>query len=296
MDKLKSNNNLVSVIVPAYNRAERITNAMDSVWAQTYRPIELLIVDDGSIDNTREVVKSWIKEQEKQDIFNAKYIHQENSGAPEARNTGIKNAKGRYLQFLDSDDLIHKEKLQEQIKLLKGEKTAICLSDYSAIDDEGNILYNVSNNISIQKAIKLFVGVHTSVPLIDKYFFSDEQLTWNTKLKKLQDIDYFIKLFMLSAKVSYVNKSLFFWVIHEDDRITTSNAKDGSVHRPILRSILKFHIRNLSNIKFNYYKSLPFLYCKLCWRSTGLSPLPNFINKRRRTLNRKNFKKDNLTE
>lgn len=88
-----------SVVIPAYNRQDFITNTLKSVLAQTYSNFEILIVDDGSVDKTAEVVKKMAGSDQR-----IKYIWQENSERGAARNNGIKNAKGEYVVFLDSDD------------------------------------------------------------------------------------------------------------------------------------------------------------------------------------------------
>ncbi|MCK5595776.1 glycosyltransferase family 2 protein, partial [bacterium] len=97
----------ISVIIPAFNRANLLKKAIESVLSQTYQGFELIIVDDGSTDNTYEIVSEF-----KNDII---YIKQENRGAAAARNTGIKRAENKFLAFLDSDDCWDKEKLAIQI-------------------------------------------------------------------------------------------------------------------------------------------------------------------------------------
>jgi glycosyltransferase involved in cell wall biosynthesis len=102
-------NPTVSVIIPTYNRAHLIGRAIQSVLNQTYRDFELIIVDDGSTDNTEEVVGSFKDSR-------IKYIHhKENKGGTAARNTGINDANGEYIAFLDSDDEWLPEKLEKQI-------------------------------------------------------------------------------------------------------------------------------------------------------------------------------------
>jgi glycosyltransferase involved in cell wall biosynthesis len=100
---------LVSVIIPTYNRAHLIGKTLDSVFAQTYQNFEIIVVDDGSTDNTVEVLRP-LAETEK-----LKYIRQNNQGASLARNRGIKEARGSYIAFLDSDDLFEPAKLELQI-------------------------------------------------------------------------------------------------------------------------------------------------------------------------------------
>ncbi len=96
----------VSIIIPTYNRAEYVTQAIDSVLAQTYTDYEIIVVDDGSTDKTKEELLPYMDK--------IRYIYQENAGVSAARNTGIKIAKGEWLAFLDSDDEWLPEKLKNQ--------------------------------------------------------------------------------------------------------------------------------------------------------------------------------------
>jgi glycosyltransferase involved in cell wall biosynthesis len=114
---------LVSVIIPTYNRSATLTEAMDSVFEQTYRPVELLVIDDGSKDDTLSIVETWKEEHGDDRQFILRYFSQENSGAPAARNLGLIESRGEYIQFLDSDDLLHPEKLSIQISCLTAETT-----------------------------------------------------------------------------------------------------------------------------------------------------------------------------
>lgn len=101
----------VSIIIPTYNHAEYVTRAINSALAQTYKNFEIIIVDDGSTDNTREVLTPYMDK--------IKYICQENKGPAGARNTGIKNSSGEYLQFLDADDELLPRKLEFQMGIME---------------------------------------------------------------------------------------------------------------------------------------------------------------------------------
>ena len=100
----------ISVIVPAYNCGAFIKEALDSVFAQTFTDYEVIVVDDGSIDTTRGVVESFGKK--------VRYIYQENKGVSAARNTGIRNAAGRFMAFLDADDVWLAKKLELQMRAM----------------------------------------------------------------------------------------------------------------------------------------------------------------------------------
>ena len=113
----KQDNPIVSIITPTYNSSKYIQETIESVLAQTYTQWELVITDDYSNDNTVDIIKYF---QSKDSRIK---LHQleKNFGAALARNNSIKNSKGGFLAFLDSDDVWHKEKLQSQLKFMGSE-------------------------------------------------------------------------------------------------------------------------------------------------------------------------------
>ncbi|MDY0131475.1 MAG: glycosyltransferase family 2 protein [Desulforegulaceae bacterium] len=113
-------NNFISVIIPVYNRAWCIHQAIDSVLDQTYKNIELIIVDDGSDDETGDILKNYEKNH-----GIVKVLFQENKGVSAARNFGIKNSRGDFIAFLDSDDFWEPKKLEIQVDYFIENKTAI---------------------------------------------------------------------------------------------------------------------------------------------------------------------------
>jgi glycosyltransferase involved in cell wall biosynthesis len=117
----------VSVIIPTYNRANLLARAIKSVLNQTFQDFELIIVDDGSTDNTRELVEEFQKKDSR-----IKYIFQENSGGPaKPINTGIKNSRGECIAILESDDEWLLEKLEKQVKVLEEFKNVGLVSCYA---------------------------------------------------------------------------------------------------------------------------------------------------------------------
>ena len=106
--------NLISVIIPAYNYAGYIGETLQSLIAQTHQNWECIVIDDGSTDNTQEIVAGFILLDER-----IKYIYQNNAGQSSARNNGLRNATGDYIQFLDADDLLEPVKLEHHIKFLE---------------------------------------------------------------------------------------------------------------------------------------------------------------------------------
>lgn len=123
---------LVSVIMPSYNTGKYIGESIWSVLKQTYENWELLIVDDCSTDSTDEVVKPFLS-----DVRIRFYKNEKNNGAAVSRNRALREAKGRWIAFLDSDDLWKPEKLERQIRFMKNNGYHFSYTNYSEIDENG---------------------------------------------------------------------------------------------------------------------------------------------------------------
>lgn len=122
---------LVSIIMPSYNTAKFIGETIESVLKQTYQSWELIIVDDCSTDNTDEVVKKYLSDGR------IKYLKNEkNSGAALTRNYALREAKGRWIAFLDSDDLWKEDKLEKQIAFMEDNGYSFSYTNYIEIDEE----------------------------------------------------------------------------------------------------------------------------------------------------------------
>ncbi len=128
----------VSVIIPAYNGARFLPEAIESVLAQTYKDYEIIVVDDGSTDNTKEILKPYFDK--------IKYIHQQNQGAATARNTGIRHSQGEYIAFLDADDVWLPEKLHTQVYYLDNNpEVAMVYSRSFTISGDGELISKKSS-------------------------------------------------------------------------------------------------------------------------------------------------------
>lgn len=129
-------NLLVSVVIPCYNSEAYIHRAIESVLAQQYSNWEMLLVDNGSTDNTLDILFKFSKQHSDK----IKVLHQSIKGAPAARNMGLQHAKGAYIQFLDSDDEIAPEKIQEQVILAKAQKPAVVVGNSYQIKEEQGVI------------------------------------------------------------------------------------------------------------------------------------------------------------
>jgi len=131
--------NLVSIITPNYNSEKFISETIDSVIAQTYQNWEMIIIDDVSTDNSIDIIHKYIKNDTRIQLIRLS----NNSGAAVARNKGIEKAKGKFIAFVDSDDLWSPFKLETQLKLMLKNNIAFSYSPYKLIDEDGKSLNKI---------------------------------------------------------------------------------------------------------------------------------------------------------
>ena len=134
------NEPLVSIITPVYNAERFLSDTIKSVQNQTYKNWEMLLVDDCSKDNSAQIIKEFQKYDDR-----IKYIKLEkNSGASVSRNTGIKNAKGRFIEFVDSDDIWKPEKLEVQVKYMLENNLGFTFTSYRYMKEDGELTNKVA--------------------------------------------------------------------------------------------------------------------------------------------------------
>lgn len=172
----------VSVIIPTYNRADLLPMTVESVFAQTYKNYEIIIVDDGSTDNTKEIVEPYLSKS------NIRYFYQENRKQASARNNGIRNSEGEYIAFLDSDDLWHPEKLDLQVKVLEEHpEVGLVYSNQSLLQEDSSkdeVRYppgvlksgNIFKDLLIRKFYCSTSGLLVRKSVLDDVGFFDESL------------------------------------------------------------------------------------------------------------------------
>lgn len=127
---------LVSIVTPCYNSEKYIRQTIESVLNQTYKNFEMIIVDDVSTDKSVEIIKEYQEKDSRIKLIEAK----EKIGASGARNLALREMKGKFVAFLDSDDLWAKEKLEKQVKFMQENNVLFSYTDYGYVDEEGNVL------------------------------------------------------------------------------------------------------------------------------------------------------------
>ena len=191
MDNRLEGRNVISVIIPTYNRANTIERSAKSVLNQTYKDLELIIVDDCSSDNTEEIVANLAEHDDR-----VCYIrHEKNKGACAARNAGIDAARGEYIAFQDSDDVWRPEKLEKQIEVLQKYEADICYCriqqhNYSS---SGNCYYPNGLQEGTVDYEKFLSGFHASTQTLLAKAEVFREHRFDKNLKMLQDFDWCIR-------------------------------------------------------------------------------------------------------
>lgn len=194
---------MVSIIIPTFNYGNYIAETLSSVRNQSYRDWECIVVDDGSTDDTKEIVEGFILTDNR-----FKYIYQEDKGVSSARNFGIKTAKGDFIQFLDADDLLQTDKIKSQINAFtKNPAVDIVYNDVRFFDDNNNL--ELRTSLSGKKpdswlpkisgkgkeVVAQFCKINFLVmnsPLIKKNIF-EKVGYFDESMKALEDLDFWMR-------------------------------------------------------------------------------------------------------
>ena len=155
-------NTLISIIIPCYNHARYLTKAIESVFNQNYKDVEIIVVDDESTDNTKELTLSYGNP--------VKYIYKKNGGLSAARNTGLEHIQGNYVVFLDADDWLYPDALQTNInKLLQNPEAAFVSGGFDRVNTDDNTIEEKIRSIEKDHYIEFLQGNYVGVPAAVMY-------------------------------------------------------------------------------------------------------------------------------
>ncbi|HHL2037255.1 glycosyltransferase family 2 protein [Clostridium perfringens] len=194
---------LVSIITPVYNAERFLKETIESVINQSYKNWELILVDDCSKDSSEKIIRSYIKLDNR-----IKYIKLEkNSGAAISRNTAINNSKGKYIAFLDSDDIWKKNKLETQINFMRENNIGFSFSEYDVMTEEGekiDRIIKVPKKINYNEYLKnTIIGCLTVI--IDREICGDFKMV---NIRKNQDMATWLQILKKGYKAYGINECL----------------------------------------------------------------------------------------
>lgn len=220
------NESLISVIVPCYNQAQYLPETLDSVIAQTYVNWECIIVNDGSTDNTAEIAQRYCAKDSR-----FRYVEKKNGGLSSARNVGLEEAKGDYIQFLDSDDLLSENKFKQQLEVALNTGADVVVSRYDMYDGVRHVYFD--NEWSCSKPLlsvdgflyswgKSFViAIHAG--FFSANFLAVNEIHFNEKVAALEDWIFWYQIANYGARFVQIDNVLAHYRVHSGSMSTEGN-------------------------------------------------------------------------
>lgn len=234
-------NTVVSIIIPVFNGEMFLSVAIQSLIDQSFKEFELIVVDDGSTDNTKNVVENYINKDKR-----INYLYQNNSGVSKSRNKGIELAKGKYVCFLDSDDYYNNDFLEKMLYKITKDSADVCYCGYNIVTSEFRKVKRTEftdKNI-LEKYILGKVSIHTTGWMIERRVLTNNNIIFRVGVSWGEDIEFFCEVLAMAKKVVFVNEYLTnYRVSFYDNRLSVfSIDKLDKDYESILR------IRNNHNI------------------------------------------------
>lgn len=240
---------LVSVVVPVYNVQNYLNRCMKCITGQTYSKLEIILVDDGSNDQSGEICEIW---SEKDDRVIT--IHQKNGGLSAARNAGIERASGEYLIFVDSDDVIDVKMIEQLVDLIENQNAEIAICGVNHIFDETSIKFERTETaikiLDKNTAIREMWYQKSFLPSAWGKAYS-RQMFGNSRFTEgilFEDIDLMHELFWKCNRIVYQDAPLYGYV-HRENSITTSQfTEKDCVILNVSDKLLRFAEENNKNL------------------------------------------------
>jgi hypothetical protein len=248
----------VSVIVPVYNTELYLSKCLDSLVNQTLKDIEIIVVNDGSCDNSQNIIDEYENKYK-----NIEGYVKKNGGLSEARNYGIKKATGEFLAFVDSDDYVDKNMLDKMYNKAKKEDLDIVVCDSVEIFDNGNQVLKKSNLNYSQMPLKNYI---ISPPMACTKIYKRELFS-KVKFEKgiyYEDLNLIPSLVKFTKKIGFLEEGLYYYVQRNNSIMKQNKYNDK------LLDIFKVLDNNKSNLYSEYPEEVEYLYITHLLRSASL--------------------------
>lgn len=211
---------LVSVIIPVYNVKDYIAESIESICTQAYNNLEIILVDDGTKDNSIEIANDVLRKFDRKAII----IHQKNSGLPAARNSGLKVAKGDYVCFIDSDDIISENHIQNALQTITRSLYQVVYSDFEYTSEDNRngrfAKFSGTEGYNRNQLFKLFsdraIKIHCCSLLISTKLLKENNLWFNENLKYGEDVEFMWRLFSVSNGIEHAKQDSYKYLIRSN--------------------------------------------------------------------------------
>lgn len=237
----------VTIVIPAYNREETIERCLDSVLCQTYANLEILVIDDGSVDRTPEI----LREYEEKDT-RVLVITKENTGVSDSRNCGIGYASGEYIQFLDSDDWLPENATELFVSAIQKNDSDMVIADYyrvrghqlyqsGAIEEPGTLSRTEFAEIMIDKASDFYYGVVWN-KFYRREILMEQEIRFSEDLQWCEDFLFNLDYLRYAAHIEVIKEPVYYYVKTKGSLVNTQTT-------PV--NVIKTKMR-----LYEYYKDL----------------------------------------
>lgn len=265
---------LVSVIIPLYNAEKYISTAINSALGQTWENIEILVINDGSTDNSLAIAEQFKNEKVK--IFN-----QTNKGASVARNLGLANSKGEFIQFLDADDILHKDKIKAQIARLMKDPDKVGLSPFIFFNDgtDPSNLQIISEwyHDDFSDPVDFLLKLYSDETIIKGFGrmisqnawliprdIAKEAGNWNIDLSYDDDGEYFCRIILASKGIIYSSESISYYRKFISGKNISAQKSKKAMQSALKAVKLKYdHLKSRSEITL-LNKIFSRMFLKIC--------------------------------
>ncbi len=248
-----------SVIVPVYNVEAYLEKCVSSILNQTFSNYEIILVDDGSTDKSGELCETLALASSDK----IKVIHQENKGLGGARNTGLENAIGEYVLFIDSDDYIKETTLQEVNAFIDEKQVDMVMFDYCTVDEQGNIIDTVSVydkpncSFSLSEYPEMLFVTNCAWNKVYKRSIFEETKVLFPNREWFEDLSTVIKLYPFVKKIGYLNQCFYYYVQRSGSIMSNKNIDRNIEIISAIESLLSFYKEN--NLYEKYKEELEYL-------------------------------------
>ena len=247
----------ITIIVPIYNVEKYLSFALDSVVNQTYKNLEVLLIDDGSTDNSRKIAEEYVKKDSRFIL-----IHQENKGLSGARNTGLENATGKYIMFLDSDDFFDPNSCESLYKCIEATGADYAIGNYTNTNEDGTKWKNPVFDREKYKPFRLSIKDYTNSfyimnsgvwnKIFRKSFLDNLNVRFVEKLPA-EDAIFTTYCFINSEKVYYTPDNVYNYRLRDSNSISTNCSKQYFLGINKAYRMIYDNFRNSNNLEYYRY-------------------------------------------
>lgn len=244
----------VSIIVPAYNVDKYIEKCLNTLVNQTLKEIEIIVVNDGSTDRTKQEIQKFVEKYPEKII----YLEKENGGLSDARNYGMPYAKGEYIGCIDSDDYIEENMYEEMYKKAKEENSDMVECDFiwEYPDKQRIDVGKIYNN---KKEAMIYARVVAWNKIIRREIIEKQQIQYPKGLR-YEDVEFFYKILPSLEKISFVKKPFIHYIQRENSIANTQNERVKEIF-DIWNNVLEYYKNN--NIYDEYKEELEYTYTRI---------------------------------